>query len=56
MLVINTFPLMFIMIPVRKIRKIEITDTEFLLIRAPSLKVAPPPEKPINHDNLVNII
>ena len=28
--------------------------TVFLLIRAPSLIVAPPPEKPLNHDNLVN--
>ena len=28
--------------------------TVFLLIRAPSLIVAPPPEKPLNHDNIMN--
>ena len=27
----------------------------FLLIRVPSLIVAPPPEKPLNHDNPMNI-
>ena len=32
-----------------------ILPTIFLLIGAPSLIVAPPPEKPFNHDNIMNI-
>ena len=28
-------------------------DTTFLLIRVPSIIVAPSPEKPLHHDNLV---
>ena len=30
------------------------TNTVFLLIRAPSLTVAPPPEKSFDHDNIMN--
>ena len=29
--------------------------TAFLLIRAPYVIVAPPPEKPLNHDDIINI-
>ena len=31
------------------------SGTIFLLIRAPSLIVAPPQEKPLNHDKPINI-
>ena len=33
---------------------IDTQHTIFLLIRAPSLIVAPPPEKPLNQDNIMN--
>ena len=36
-------------------KKLPFPTTIILLIRAPSLIVAPPPEKPLYHDNIMSI-